>query len=466
MTRKCSPLVLALLFFFCSQANAVQAQTNLRIVQNQVALAFPQTVTFTAEILSEATITSVVLEYGVDQLTCGTVVGKALPEFTASSDVRVSWTWDMRQSSSLPPGAKLWWHWLVSDDQGAQLESPEQTTIWLDKLHHWQVLNGGNVNLHWYSGGASFGQELHDYAAQALVRLSRDIGVSPDRPIDLYIYANTGDLKDAVLYEPSWTGGQAYPEFNIVIIGISPSDLEWGKKTEAHEMTHVLVGHQTFSCLGFVPTWLNEGLAVYGEGGPDTLMLSTFQSALASNSLSSLRSLNGNFPEAYDQANLAYGESYSVVNFLIAQYGREKMTALLMDLRDGSTADQALQTVYGFDTDGLEDAWRHAIGAPQRSGSTERTPIPTPTIVPTIEPISNLPGTSFAASITPEGSPPAATAGAAEPDQTATRPAGNPLAVRPGWISIFIALAVCILVLLIAAGLIIFASLRYHRRNK
>ena len=29
------------------------------------------------------------------------------------------------------------------------------------------------------------------------------------------------------------------------------------------------VVHLTFSCLGDVPTWLNEGLAVYSEGGLD-----------------------------------------------------------------------------------------------------------------------------------------------------------------------------------------------------
>ncbi len=54
-----------------------------------------------------------------------------------------------------------------------------------------------------------------------------------------------------------------------MIIGIAPADVEWGKRTEAHELTHVLVGDFTFTCLGSMPTWLVEGLAVYGEGGPE-----------------------------------------------------------------------------------------------------------------------------------------------------------------------------------------------------
>ena len=76
-------------------------------------------------------------------------------------------------------------------------------------------------------------------------------------------------MRDAVLYEPGWTGGLAYADHNIVIIGISPDQMDWGKRTQAHEFTHVLVGQLTFSCLSDIPTWLQEGLAVYGEGGPD-----------------------------------------------------------------------------------------------------------------------------------------------------------------------------------------------------
>ena len=76
-------------------------------------------------------------------------------------------------------------------------------------------------------------------------------------------------MRDAVLYEPGWTGGLAYPDHNIVIIGITPDQMDWGKRTQAHELTHVLVGQLTFSCLGDMPTWLNEGLAMYGEGGPE-----------------------------------------------------------------------------------------------------------------------------------------------------------------------------------------------------
>ena len=80
-----------------------------------------------------------------------------------------------------------------------------------------------------------------------------------------------------------------------------------------------------------------------------------------------------------------------MVDFMIKTYGRDKMTALLLDLKNGQTMDQALQEVYGFDTNGLENAWRTSIGAKPLNGSSQPTPVPTPTIIPTFVPISAAP---------------------------------------------------------------------------
>jgi hypothetical protein len=469
--------IVLLIFIYASLVIPAAAQSGIQLVSDKVALLFPDTATFQAEFKSSAAITSVVLEYGVDQLTCGTVIAKAYPQLTASTDVQVQWAWDMRQSGSLPPGATLWWHWLVQDSNGAQFTSPRQTSLWLDSLHPWQVISGGNINLHYYSGGQSFGQTLHDSAAQALVRLSNDVGLQPDKPVDIYIYANTDDLKASVLYEPAWIGGQAYPEFNIVIIGISPDQLDWGKSTEAHELTHVLVGHLTFSCLGFIPTWLNEGLAMYGEGGPASAELAQFDTAKASNQLPSLESLSGGFSEESDRATLSYTEAFSVVNFMIQKYGRAKMTALLLALKNGETIDQGLNGVYAFDTNGLENAWRASIGAASISGSANATPVPIPTEVPTIIPVGAAPlpqadATNVAGSTSPQSTTemaPTLPAPAAISTPIPTTPATS-LAERLGinrdvlfWVEI--GLACCVLVILVVAVPVIVTTRRHGRRK-
>jgi hypothetical protein len=176
-----------------------------------------------------------------------------------------------------------------------------------------------------------------------------------------------------------------------VIIGISKSDLEWGRKAIVHELTHVLVGHLTFSCLGDVPTWLNEGLAVYSEGELDSASQTQLDDAIKNDTLLTVRSLSSGFSEVSDKAYLSYSQSFSIVKFLIETYGQEKMTTLLTALRDGATVDAALMQTYDFNIEGLEAAWRQSIGAPPQTVSTQPTAQPTPTYVPTIVPISGAP---------------------------------------------------------------------------
>jgi hypothetical protein len=473
--------IFLLLLLMSGPVAPVHAQSGIRLVSDQATLQFPQTATFQAEFTSSANITAVTLEYGVDQLTCGTVVAKAFPQFTTSADVKVEWTWDMRQSGSLLPGATLWWRWVVTDANGAQFTSPQQTILWLDNVHAWKVISGGKINLHYYDGDTSFGQALHDAAAQALTRLTQEVGLGTDKPVDIYIYANTNDLKDSILYEPAWVGGQASPQTNTIIIGVSTDQLDWGKSTEAHELTHVLVGHLTFSCLGFVPTWLNEGLAMYGEGGPQAAEQTQFDQAKTDNKLLSLESLTGGFSEESDRATLSYTESFSVVNFLIKTYGRDKMTALLLQLRDGATIDDALQSIYGFDVNGLEDAWRASIGAAPRVGTSNPTPVPTPTVVPTIVPFS---GDTGAAIQTPRSTELPANATATSDltlvEQYATQTAAAGPSPTPGpqpslaerlginsevLMVIEFALVCCVISVAAVAGPILLTVRRKHRRK-
>lgn len=366
------------------------ASTPAAVTDNEVIFNFPDSAAFHATITSGSEIRSIVLEYGNEQETCGEVIAKAFPQFTPGTTVNVEWTWEMRQSGSLPPGAQLWWRWRLVDADGQETVSETKTAIWLDDVHDWRRINDGLINLHWYRGDEAFARDLLSAAQNGLEFNETHSGLTADAPIDIYIFANTNDLRDAILYEPSWTGGQAFPDQDIVILGISGSDLDWGRDAIVHELTHVLVGHLTFTCLGDVPTWLNEGLAVYSEGELDPNSQAQLDGAIQNNTLLSVRSLSSGFSEVPDKAYLSYSQSYSVVKYLIEAHGQEKITALLTSLRDGLTIDEALLENYGFNVEGLEDRWRESIGARPRTVSPQPTAQPTPTFVPTIVPVSVL----------------------------------------------------------------------------
>lgn len=425
-------------------AAAAQPALRAEVTGNEIILNFPETATFQLSITNDVEITSIVLEYGNEQQTCGDVIAKAFPQFTPGTSVEAEWTWEMRQSGSLPPGAQLWWRWRVTDASGNETITETETATWLDDDRDWQTISNGDfLRLHYYEGDQAFIADLAKAAYSGLLFNETQSGLKADSPIHIYIYNGTDDLKEAILYEPSWTGGQAFPDQDIVIIGISESDLEWGRDAMVHELTHVLVGHLTFSCLGDVPTWLNEGLAVYSEGGLDIYSQQQLEDAIRDDTLLSVRSISGGFSEVPDKAYLSYSQSYSLTKYLIETQGQEKMTALLVSLRDGTTIDEALLQTYGFDIDGLEEAWRQAIGAQPGPVTAQPTVQPTPTFVPTIVPIS---GGLPALQITPT---PVPTSTGGQPTDPVPTWSGPPM-----WLSLTL-LGMCCLFLLVVGVIIL-----------
>jgi peptidase MA superfamily protein len=457
MRRPLLYLLCSAVLVLCWPVALAAEQAAIAITDQRVELAFPDRLTFSAHIESDAEIDRVILEYGVDQLTCGTVTGKAFPDLAPGKAADVSWTWEMRQSGSEPPGATIWYRWRATDKAGNQHVTDDQRVTWLDDSHPWRSVSRGKLTLHWYDGSTTFANTLLNSAVDSLDQLARTTGVAPESPINLYIYATTADMRDAVLYQPGWTGGLAFSGHDIVTIGISPDQIAWGKRTAAHELTHVLVGHLAFSCLGSVPTWLNEGIAVYGEGGPDPESAQALVNAIAADRLLTVRALSGGFSEDPGRANLSYTQSYSLVAYLVNHFGQAKLNQVFVDLRQGTTIDDALQSVYGFGLDGLEDRWRAAVGAPaRRAAGTAPTTTPLPSPVPTYQPIDAAPhsaapvaGPTAAIAAAPTALPAEPTAAAAPAPQPA--PAAAPVARNVSLLVVGI-----VVLLLVAVGLAVF----------
>jgi hypothetical protein len=269
----------------------------------------------------------------------------------------------------LPPGAEVTYWWIIEDADGNRFETSPEITHFDDERYLWKSLTstvpqGGELSLFWYEGGDSFARELMDTCQEGLARLTQDIGTYPERPVKIYIYASTSDLKGAMIFPQEWTGGVAFTAFSTIAIGIPPSKLDWGKRALVHELTHLVVHQATFSPYGQLPIWLDEGLAMYNEGGLDPVFGSCLQEAILENKLISVRSLCSPFSAETEKARLSYAQSYSLVEYLLDNYGQDRMLELLTILKQGSTYDEALTGVYGFDIDGLDARWRTTLTNP------------------------------------------------------------------------------------------------------
>src|SRR5687767_8180672 len=127
------PFIFALLVTLTLGASGAVAQTTAKVEDRGVTLEFPDRLTFQAHVEDPATIERIVLEYGVEKLTCGTVTAKAFPDFEpGKTSADVSWTWEMRKSGSEPPGATIWYRWRVTNKSGGTTLSDRKTLTWLD----------------------------------------------------------------------------------------------------------------------------------------------------------------------------------------------------------------------------------------------------------------------------------------------------------------------------------------------
>jgi hypothetical protein len=165
-----------------------------------------------------------------------------------------------------------------------------------------------------------------------------------------------------MIFPQEWTGGVAYTRYGTIAIGISANSLDWGSLAIAHELTHLVIHQVTFNPYNDLPTWLDEGLAMYAEGELEPEFVAALHKAETERTLISVPSLSSPFSAYGEEATLAYAQSYSVVKFLIDDYGQNKMFELLNTFRQGSGYNEALERVYGFDMSGLDGRWRASEG--------------------------------------------------------------------------------------------------------
>jgi len=372
MIKKASILTLVVcLFLVLLSPSLVQARSGLAILDSSVEAEFPLKLNFNLSAESDVDITDIRLSYRVNRVGFAQITSEVYIGFVPATTADVNWAWDMRKSGGLPSGSQIEYWWTIEDARGDKMETAPVQIQFNDDRYPWRSLTEGKVTIYWYEGDNSFAQEIMATSQQALVRLAKDTGAELKKPVQLYIYATTQDLVGALIYPQEWTGGVAFTRFSTIAIGISPANLTWGKRAITHELSHMVIHQVTLNPYSGLPVWLDEGLAVYAEGLPNPEYTSRLSEAVAEDNLISVRSLSSPFSAHVEKAILSYAESYSLVEFLIHQYGQAKMLELLNTFSQGSNYDGALEKVYGFDMDGLNTLWQDYIARLAQSAESQ-----------------------------------------------------------------------------------------------
>ncbi len=375
--------IVLLLLLFAAFAVPASAQEPWTDAQTYASADFGASVTFGLQAQASSPVETLELFF---QLEGELARNRIEVDTAASTRVNVEWMWSL-YPGEIPPGRVISYWWRGQMENGGVLETEHATVDYADQRFDWQERQAGNVYLYWYGTGATNAQNLMNAAEDAVARLEESTGATSQKPVRIFVYNSQSDMSLAIPSRSEsydqyiLTLGMAMSGDTIVILG-SESGVE---RTMAHEMSHILIGQFTDNPLGGLPTWLDEGLAMYAEGDLRGDNQRELDRAIRDNTLISVRSLSG-YPGDPNMVDLFYGEVYSVVDFLIDTYGPEKMDQLLQTFREGVYQEDALQEVYGFGLDELDDQWREAIGAPPR-------PTPAPPSEPVAPPQREEPST-------------------------------------------------------------------------
>lgn len=365
-------LILACLLNLAASSGA---QEGLSVVVNEYDYTFAESIYFHLVAKSPKYVEKVFLIY---KLGDSPILHKQAPDFNPGTHIEVEWTWNL-EPGDLPPGLLVKYYWRLIAKDGTVYKTDPVSFRYEDTRFSWHSLSEGPVTLRWYKGSEEFARDLLDAATKALTRLQEEMGVKVEGPINIYVYASRKDMQPVIpsrskLYDEfTITLGMVLSKDTLVILGSDP-DVD---KTIAHELSHLVVGKATENPLGApLPRWLDEGLAMYAEGELPPANRLALERAIQNGELISVRSLSGYVGDPA-KVDLFYAEAYSLVEFLIKEYGKDKMTELLEKFAEGTYQEDALQEVYGFGLDELDARWKAYLGVPvEKPGGGERiTPV-------------------------------------------------------------------------------------------
>jgi len=179
-----------------------------------------------------------------------------------------------------------------------------------------------------------------------------------DKRVKIYIYQDADDYVESSK-QAGWSHGSAsflereihtYPAANGFFDSILP-----------HELGHIIF-REFVGSNSFIPTWLDEGVAMYQEKARRWGSNKDVKKAMEENKFIPLRELS--MVKLYSNTDkefveLFYAEAASIVYYLMTELGEYKFLDFCRELKSGKSFEGALKSSYirFKDTDDLNKSW-------------------------------------------------------------------------------------------------------------
>ena len=422
--------VVASLWAFSADARAQSAVSGIELVSSEVTSEFQEGIRFEATVRAAAGIEEIAVRFRIGQREVGAYEYLVPEESNAGDSVKASVLYRTNTAARyIAPGTIITYSFVITDADGNHLDTPEYEYIYHDDRYEWDEISNGIVTVS-YHGPVSFrAQEILDATVQTLEFMGPLLGAGIDEPIRITMYNNWPEMREAlppasaVSRRELITEGQAHsPEGVLLVLGGAPR----ASGVASHEVTHILVHRAGEGSLGRVPSWLNEGLAEFGNIQPGESYDRALYYAIQRDNLLPITSMDGQ-PGTPEDVIIFYGQARSIVRYMVDAYGADKMRELMATIKTGKNYRNAIPEVYGITPLELENEWRDALGVQRRQllddASTLPTPLPTPKLgllsIDALRQQGSMGATAVpAAGATPEPEPTAAPVPTAAPEPT------------------------------------------------
>ncbi|MDP2927382.1 MAG: peptidase MA family metallohydrolase [Candidatus Omnitrophota bacterium] len=230
----------------------------------------------------------------------------------------------------------------------------------------WQVVKSTHFNIFYKNAPEDVLNELTQKAEECYDSIADELGFNRfnfwtwDNRAKIYLFDNQDEYIKAT-QSFDWSGGQVRISAKLIqsYVG-APGFLH---NIFPHELAHIIF----IEMVGFnnpaVPLWLQEGVATYQEKDIHSIKAVLADKIRQGGYLNldalSRFAVKGSSDE---QVKLFYAESYSLVKYLIAEFGKEKFVLFCQNLRDNRNLADALRRTYSFSSlDDFEDSWKKYI---------------------------------------------------------------------------------------------------------
>ena len=264
-----------------------------------------------------------------------------------------------------PPGTKISYHFEVRDKAGGVVRTEETEFVYIDNRFEWLTVSDDLITVYYYS---EYVEErariILEAARQTMDNMVKVLGIAPTEPLRIVTYNNYRHMSMALPFrsqavnEDLQAQGMAFTDERVLLVHGFDATVTG---TVSHEFTHLLVAEAAGGTSSAVPSWLNEGLAEYGNIDQTDDYDAALRYGIYTRRIRPLWYLRS-FTGEPEDILIAYGQGKSVVSFMVRRWGEDRISELFDAVRQTNDIDTALLQIYGVDQHGMDTAWRLSLG--------------------------------------------------------------------------------------------------------